>query len=38
LVDPSDRPSVAGERPHVTVTVGLEALVGEATAELDPGR
>ncbi len=28
-LDRSDRPSVAGERPHVTVTVGAEALRGD---------
>ena len=28
-LDRSDRPSVAGERPHVTVTVGLQALQGK---------
>ncbi len=27
-LDSSDRPQVGGERPHVTVTVGLEALRG----------
>jgi hypothetical protein len=32
----SDRPAVAGERPHVTVTVDLAALSGRSgTAELD---
>jgi hypothetical protein len=36
-LDRSDRPSVAGERPHVTVTVASEALRSEAvaTSELD---
>lgn len=36
-LDRSDRPSVAGERPHVTVTVGSDALQGDAgaTSELD---
>jgi hypothetical protein len=36
-LDSSDRPTVAGERPHLTVTVGPEALGGEAggTGELD---
>ena len=36
-LDRSDRPSVAGERPHVTVTVGTEALRGDlaSTSELD---
>ncbi len=35
-LDASDRPSVAGERPHVSVTVPLAALTGhgEGTAEL----
>ncbi|HEY1330771.1 MAG TPA: DUF222 domain-containing protein, partial [Actinomycetota bacterium] len=28
-LDGKDRPAVAGERPHVTLTVGLEALSGE---------
>jgi hypothetical protein len=37
FLDRSDRPSVAGERPHVTVTVGPDALRGDAHAvsELD---
>jgi uncharacterized protein DUF222/HNH endonuclease len=36
-LDRSDRPTVAGERPHVTVTVAADALRGDggATAELD---
>ena len=36
-LDRSDRPSVAGERPHVTVTVGAEVLGGteDAVSELD---
>jgi hypothetical protein len=35
-LDRSDRPNVAGERPHVTVTVGAEALRGEpAVSQLD---
>ena len=36
-LDRSDRPSVAGERPHVTVTVGTETLRGNVTTrnELD---
>jgi hypothetical protein len=36
-LDRSDRPNVAGERPHVTVTVAAEGLRGdgEAGAELD---
>jgi hypothetical protein len=34
-LDRSDRATVAGERPHVTVTVGLEALKGRGPAELD---
>jgi len=33
-LDGSERPTVAGERPHVTVTVGAEAL-GAHTSELD---
>ncbi len=33
-LDRSERPTVAGERPHVTVTVGAEAL-GAHTSELD---
>ena len=37
FLDRSDRPSVAGERPHVTVTVPAEGLRGDprAGAELD---
>lgn len=27
-LDGAERPTVAGERPHVTVTVGVEALKG----------
>jgi hypothetical protein len=36
-LDRGDRPSVAGERPHVTVTVATDALRGDAgrTSELD---
>ena len=35
-LDRSDRPQVGGERPHVTVTVSLEALRDlEGSAELD---
>ena len=35
-LDRADRPSVAGERPHVTVTVASEALRGNpGTSELD---
>lgn len=36
-LDHGDRPTVAGERPHVTVTVGAEALNGSAAppTELD---
>jgi hypothetical protein len=36
-LDRSDRPSVAGERPHVTVTVATDALRGDTgrTSELD---
>jgi hypothetical protein len=36
-LDMADRPTVAGERPHVTVTVGAEALQRNAadTSELD---
>ena len=36
-LDRTDRPSVAGERPHVTVTVASDALRGDAgvTSELD---
>jgi hypothetical protein len=34
-LDRSDRPSVGGERPHMTVTVSAETLAGDATAELD---
>ena len=38
-LDSTERPQVGGERPHVTVTVGLEALrgMGNRTAELDHG-
>jgi uncharacterized protein DUF222 len=37
FLDRSDRPSVAGERPHVTVTVAAESLRADAHAgaELD---
>jgi hypothetical protein len=36
-LDRGDRPSVAGERPHVTVTVASDALQGDAraTSEMD---
>ena len=35
-LDRGDRPQVGGERPHLTVTVGLEALMGgDGAAELD---
>jgi hypothetical protein len=35
-LDTPEGPTVAGEHPHITVTVALEALVeGEGTAELD---
>jgi hypothetical protein len=36
-LDRGDRPSVAGERPHVTVTVAADALRGDAgaTSEMD---
>jgi hypothetical protein len=35
-LDDSDRPSVAGERPHLTLTVAAEALTaGAGTGELD---
>ena len=35
-LDRSDRPSVGGERPHIAVTIGLDALKGEGgTAEFD---
>lgn len=38
-LDSTERPSVGGERPHVTVTVGLDVLRGmeNGTAELDHG-
>ena len=38
-LDSSDRPSMGGERPHITVTVGLDVLRGteDGTAELDHG-
>ena len=38
-LDSPERPQVGGERPHVTVTVGLDVLRGmeEGTAELDHG-
>ena len=37
-LDAPERPSVGGERPHVTVTVDLDALRGmEGSAELDHG-
>jgi hypothetical protein len=36
FLDRGDRPTVAGERPHVTLTVGAEALAGSsAPTELD---
>ena len=34
-LDRSDRPEVAGERPHLTVTVGLEALRSSGSREAD---
>jgi hypothetical protein len=34
-LDRSDRPSVGGERPHMTVTVSAETLAGGAAAEFD---
>jgi hypothetical protein len=34
-LDRSDRASVGGERPHMTVTVAAEALAGESAAEFD---
>jgi hypothetical protein len=34
-LDRSDRPSVAGERPHLTVSVDAASLAGVASAELD---
>ena len=34
-LDRSDRPTVAGERPHVSVTVPLETLKGTGIGELD---
>jgi hypothetical protein len=34
-LDRGDRPTVAGERPHLTVTVGAEALSGAPASELD---
>lgn len=34
-LDGAERPSVAGERPHLTVTVSAEALARGAAAELD---
>ena len=34
-LDLADRPSVAGERPHVTVTVGAEVMGSGAPGELD---
>jgi len=36
FLDSGDRPSVAGERPHVTITVGAEAMAGRGgPGELD---
>jgi hypothetical protein len=37
-LDRRERPVVAGERPHVTLTVGIEALVGAGAGELDHAR
>jgi hypothetical protein len=34
-LDGADRPSIAGERPHLSVTVDVAALVGGGTGELD---
>jgi hypothetical protein len=34
-LDRADRPSVGGERPHMTVTVSAETLAGDAVAEFD---
>jgi hypothetical protein len=34
-LDRKDRPAVAGERPHVTLTVGLDALRGHAVSNGD---
>jgi hypothetical protein len=34
-LDRSDRPSVGGERPHMTVTVSAETLAGDTVAEFD---
>src|SRR5207237_912154 len=37
-LDRGDRPSVAGERPHVTVTIDLDSLEGmKGRSELDDG-
>ena len=35
FLDSGDRPTVAGERPHVTITVGAEALARGGPGELD---
>ncbi len=34
-LDAADRPTVGGERPHVTVTVGVDAMSRGGTSELD---
>jgi hypothetical protein len=34
-LDRRERPVIAGERPHLTLTVGVEALVGAGSGELD---
>src|SRR5205814_3129171 len=34
-LDRADRPNVGGERPHLTVTVDIEALKSDGDAELD---
>jgi hypothetical protein len=34
-LDRRERPVIAGERPHLTLTVGVEALVGEGAATFD---
>jgi hypothetical protein len=36
-LDREDRPTVAGERPHVTVTVGTDALAGDERTGRGPG-
>ncbi len=37
FLDRGDRPLVAGERPHLTVTVPVEVLAGAPLAGLGPG-